>query len=301
MCLNILRLLKCDRLHRLLQPSVYLIWGFHGNQSGYSRPVYSTKRQNLVTPVFLRAENFLSKTALIDCHKAFSYADLLHYSAVLSKKVQQLYGREHLTSDRVALLCGNDSSYVIGQWAVWMAGGVVVPLCKTHPVSELEYFVTDSQCSLVFVSEEFADIGKDLAQRTNIPIKVLSTTFITSGYLPADNEWFQTDVVVKKVRRLRVKNRYDDLLMTNSYKRIPAMIVYTSGTTGRPKVNGSKDGLLLINDPVCHMWDVFSSHLFVPEVSVPSPNLLVSLCFLSAYYFFCRAACGQTQNNESYL
>ncbi|XP_064611465.1 malonate--CoA ligase ACSF3, mitochondrial-like [Liolophura sinensis] len=235
MCLNILRLLKCDRPHRLVQPSACLIWGFHGNQRGYSRPVYSTKRQNLVTPVFLRAENFLSKTALIDCHKVFSYADLLHYSAVLSKEVQQLYGREHLTSDRVALLCGNDGSYVIGQWSVWMAGGVVVPLCKTHPVSELEYFVTDSQCSSIIVSEEFTNIGKELAQRTNIPIKVLSTASISSGYLPADNEWFQTDVVVKKVRRLRLKNRFDDLLMNNSYKRIPAMIVYTSGTTGRPK------------------------------------------------------------------
>ena len=49
---------------------------------------------------------------------------------------------------RVCFLCPNDVSYVVTQWATWMAGGIAVPLCTTHPPNELKYFVEDADCKV---------------------------------------------------------------------------------------------------------------------------------------------------------
>ena len=40
---------------------------------------------------------------------------------------------------KVAFLTPNSSEYVVAQWAVWMCGGVVVPLCQSHPLDALRY------------------------------------------------------------------------------------------------------------------------------------------------------------------
>ena len=40
---------------------------------------------------------------------------------------------------KVAFLTPNSSQYVVAQWAVWMCGGVVVPLCQSHPLDTLRY------------------------------------------------------------------------------------------------------------------------------------------------------------------
>jgi acyl-CoA synthetase (AMP-forming)/AMP-acid ligase II len=43
------------------------------------------------------------------------------------------------SGQKVAFLTPNSSQYVVAQWAVWMCGGVVVPLCQSHPLDTLRY------------------------------------------------------------------------------------------------------------------------------------------------------------------
>lgn len=43
--------------------------------------------------------------------------------------------------ERVAVLTPNTAQYVISVWAVWMAGGVAVPLCRAHPPSSHQYYL----------------------------------------------------------------------------------------------------------------------------------------------------------------
>ena len=50
--------------------------------------------------------------------------------------------------DRVAMLTPNTAQYVVSQWAVWMAGGVAVPLCRAHPPSSHQYYLQVRLCSL---------------------------------------------------------------------------------------------------------------------------------------------------------
>ena len=75
---------------------------------------------------------------------------------------------------RVCILCPNDMSYVVSQWAVWMAGGVAVPLSPSHPSSELEYFISDSGSSLVIVTEDMADKLQERSKKHSVPLLVLT-------------------------------------------------------------------------------------------------------------------------------
>ena len=57
-------------------------------------------------------------------------------------------------NQKINLICPNGVSYVVGQWAIWMSGNIVVPLSGQHTDNALEYFIKDSESSLVISSPE---------------------------------------------------------------------------------------------------------------------------------------------------
>ena len=101
---------------------------------------------------------------------------------------------------------GND--YVIAQWAIWRAGGIAVPLCTTHPPPELEYVIDDAQAHLAIVHPTFAATLEPIAQRRGV--RVWSTEALAAAPSPT--------AVLPRVDAER-----------------GAMLLYTSGTTGKPK------------------------------------------------------------------
>ena len=173
----------------------------------FPRP-FSTSSLHFKTPlpVFLNAEKYLDRTAIIDKDGSSSYADILHHSMNLSTDILSLVKSENyenlmgagnakynlrLNGERIALLTEQNISYVIGQYATWIVNGISVPLCASHPPSEWEYFLQDSQCSLVLASESFVDKIKPIAEKLNIPIKCLSRQEFSVDY--NRNRWFQAD------------------------------------------------------------------------------------------------------------
>ena len=97
---------------------------------------------------------------------------------------------------------------VRSQWAVWMCGGVCVPLCKSHPASSLSYYLQDSGAKLVLVSPDLHPTVSDL-----VGVKML---------VVEEDDVKDTDV-----------NIDHDLVTPEASSA--AMILYTSGTTGPPK------------------------------------------------------------------
>ncbi|XP_077165693.1 malonate--CoA ligase ACSF3, mitochondrial [Paroedura picta] len=177
-----------------------------------SRKSYSGR----VAPVFSRALAFGEKVAIIDQHGGHTYQDLYLHSRLLSQALCRRLGCSSgdLNGERISFLCPNDASYVTAQWAVWMSGGIAVPLYRKHPVSELEYFIKDSQSALLLVEESLMATVVPTAERLGLPVVPLPQ----SGRCPLTEE-----------PSLEASSPISE------WKDRGAMIIYTSGTTGRPK------------------------------------------------------------------
>ena len=155
-------------------------------------------------PLIARADMHGSQAAIQDPSGTHSYYDLLSASAQAAGAL--LDGRSDLHEARVAFLTPPDFSYAAVQWGIWRAGGIAVPLAVNHPAGEWEYTLRDSGASAVVVAPSQDNAVREPAGRAGVP--VLSTAAVL-GAEPAP------------LPRLPRERR--------------AMMVYTSGTTGRPK------------------------------------------------------------------
>ena len=98
-------------------------------------------------------------------------------------------------------------SHVAVLWGIWRAGGVAVPLALSHPPPELEYVIRDAETAILVAEGERTGACRALAAQ--IGARFLTLEQALCGTASAE----PTDVLA--TRR--------------------ALIVYTSGTTGRPK------------------------------------------------------------------
>lgn len=168
-------------------------------------------------PVFAKALAFGDKPAIIDSSGSHSYKQLYCSSLGLASRISTALNSDFgsLEGKRISFLCGNDASYTVAQWAVWMSGGTAVPLYRKHPQLELEYVISDSQSSLLVAGHSYADTLEPLAQRLGLPYLALPPTS-NLDTLDGDDTQAKESPITDWADR-------------------PAMIIYTSGTTGRPK------------------------------------------------------------------
>lgn len=144
------------------------------------------------------------RVAVADATGSCTYGELL--AAATGVAAELLEGAEDLAQTRVAFLVTPDRSYVHAQWGIWLAGGVAVPLCTSHPRPELVHVIEDCGAESLISDEAHADRLVEIAAERGL--RMLSI-----------NEVCDTPAV--------------PLPDLDPGRR--AMIVYTSGTTGRPK------------------------------------------------------------------
>lgn len=106
---------------------------------------------------------------------------------------------------RIAVLCNPGLSYVSTMLAGWMSGAMMVPMCVTHPPGELQHVLDDSQPSLIIADKELVS----LLPPTKIKI-------VTPDFREAITELTPANY-------------------TTPLPSDPALMLYTSGTTGKPK------------------------------------------------------------------
>jgi malonyl-CoA/methylmalonyl-CoA synthetase len=155
-------------------------------------------------PLITRAQEHNEKIAIVTTEGAFTYRDLLHTSSQIATLL--LEDAEDLQEQRVAFLIPSGFQYVATQWGIWRAGGIAVPLCISHPRPELEYAIANSGASIIVAHPNFEAIVRGIAEEQNLRF------ILTSATLPSHFV------------------RLPDVDITRR-----ALILYTSGTTGKPK------------------------------------------------------------------
>lgn len=139
----------------------------------------------------------------------YSYQQLVHRSAAVASFI--LGSTHDLQESRVAYLIPAGFDYVTVQWGIWRAGGVAVPLSLSATEPELEYAITDCKAQQVITNSEFSAKLAPLCQRLGLSITVVNE--IPGGEI--------TDSETKALPTILSDRR--------------AMILYTSGTTNKPK------------------------------------------------------------------
>jgi malonyl-CoA/methylmalonyl-CoA synthetase len=161
-------------------------------------------------PLVRRGIGFGARTAVADPAGLWTYADLAARAAGVARALPD--GQGELAEARVALLATPGAAYVAGQWGTWAAGGISVPLSPQQTVPEWDYILGDSRTTAIVVAPEFAGVAGPLAAGRRLRVVALDTA--CPGPQPPETRWPAMPDVAPPRR---------------------ALMLYTSGTTSRPK------------------------------------------------------------------
>ena len=156
---------------------------------------------------FEQAKKHLSNDAIIHDGVIYKYAQLIASAEKFSGIL--LNNTPDLNEARVAFMVSPGFDYVKTLWGIWIAGGVAVPLCITHPLPSLKYVLDDTHSSILVVSKEFKEVVAPYLQKSTISV-----------------------IVIEEINDQQFA--FPELLPSIDKQR-NALILYTSGTTNKPK------------------------------------------------------------------
>ncbi|MFH6603116.1 acyl-CoA synthetase [Maribacter algicola] len=151
-----------------------------------------------------RAKDFKNRTAVVSNGASYSYGQLLEASRNVAANL--LDGKDDLNEARITFLVPPSFEYTAVQWGIWAAGGIAVPLCVLHPLPSIQYVLEDTQAEIVIAHKDYIGFLKPLEATIGISVTALESV---------------------------LKENTTSLPDIDSRRR--AMILYTSGTTNRPK------------------------------------------------------------------
>lgn len=197
-----------------------------------SIPIASNSQTN---PKYTLSQgNDLKMTGIRQSYRMMNYQQLYTEAKSLAIYIKTTYDVAKISSIGAYISHHHNnekmSDYVIVMLAAWILQKVFVPLCLTHPVKEIEYFVQDSNIGLIvhnILNEEL--FRKSIInQISNENVIILDINRSHSITIP-DREYAKNlpGEVLQPIDP-KIANH------ENSIKD-HALVLYTSGTTGKPK------------------------------------------------------------------
>ncbi|MDR6985844.1 long-chain acyl-CoA synthetase [Paenarthrobacter nitroguajacolicus] len=132
--------------------------------------------------------------------------------------------------DPVAVLSRSSFEWTLVDFAVWMAGGVTVPIYETSSASQIEWILADSGARRIFVEDTAkADLVHALVDRSaalgDDPVAIIRMEHDGDAPNLTSVSAVGVGIMDAELERQRSAANLADI----------ASIVYTSGTTGKPK------------------------------------------------------------------
>ena len=236
----------------------------------YNLNFSSTKRillirnENFILPV---AKIHAEKIALTDEHSKFRFKDINNLSIKLSQDVLKKLKTNDLKGEKIGVYCNNNYTYLISLLAIWRSNGVPLCLSKLFPSNFLEYFLSDSKCRLVI---------NGIGSTTHLP---------DFDSLLSKQNVINCEIVEKEFFKNVPNYSSHNIINLNEFKRENnALLLYTSGTSGRPKgVLNTFNNLISSIETMIEAWHWKETDSIISTLPLNHFSGLV-YCLLTPFY-----------------
>jgi malonyl-CoA/methylmalonyl-CoA synthetase len=157
----------------------------------------------------IQALGAIGRPAVIEAHRTVSHQELYTHARQVASHLCQQHGHV-LQGERVCLFGPPGAAWIASYFGILLAGGTAVPISASHPQPEVAYVVNESSAKYALISDAYQDRCPWFS-----PAIVLPWVLESSSPVPAKFEALWQEQVVQE----------DD----------PAVMLFTSGTTGKPK------------------------------------------------------------------
>ncbi|MCJ1285976.1 hypothetical protein MMC26_005318 [Xylographa opegraphella] len=145
--------------------------------------------------------------------RSFSYGELLDDVADAKEKIQTLAGSTGTDGQRIAFLVENGYDYVVTLLSILGSNSIAVPLSSGFPANELRYILDNSEALMLLSSEKFRSKTDEVVKEGLEKKPIVGQ-------------------IEKKLGRSSVESKAQ---LEKSKDNQSGMMLYTSGTTSRPK------------------------------------------------------------------
>ncbi|CAH1422615.1 unnamed protein product [Lactuca virosa] len=205
--------------------------------------------------------------------KSYAYHHLISsaskISLLLSNHDQKLdNNNKSLNGARIGVVAKPCAEFVAGVLAIWLNGGVAVPLALSYPEAELLHVMTDSDVSMILSTEDHSELMQKVAAKTAAQFSLIPNVPTMTSQAVDNGVVHQKEIVF-------ANNIKDD---------DPALILYTSGTTGKPKgVVHTHSSILAQVKTLSTAWEYTSSDRFLHCLPLHHVHGLFNALFAPLY------------------
>eukprot|EP01028_Stygiella_incarcerata_P005945 TRINITY_DN2450_c0_g1_i1.p1 TRINITY_DN2450_c0_g1~~TRINITY_DN2450_c0_g1_i1.p1 ORF type:complete len:589 (+),score=136.23 TRINITY_DN2450_c0_g1_i1:89-1768(+) len=191
-----------------------------------------------------------------------------------------------LRGERVGFLVPPSDDFIASLYAIWILRAVAVPLCPLHPQAELEYVIDNSKCKLIVYSrlEEF-EFLKDVGGTRGTGVFCVEDIFplpassVSSAEFPSSRDSEKSKMFTDPfLPSFRLYGEWD------TFAEDGALILYTSGTTSRPKgVLHTHGSIQAMVDSLTEAWQWDASDVILNPLPLHHIHGLVNIVLCALF------------------